>query len=264
MNQVDWYALGSDDRESQKLADAGRRHAWRVSDDRRRVRKLSFVFCTASLMAGLGIGFFFGTPLARFFLSSTPDLASRTLTLALIALGLAVATSGMWIRLAYREWLDKSMIESARRRLESAQANVGSVDQQADLKPLWEVTQRRLDYYHRIATSQAEKSFHNARRAILFGLVFIVVCAILAAAASSTPAAVVVGVLGVSGGGLAGYIASTFLRMQESTSGQLTEYFRQPLQYSKILAAERLLKTIDDAGQRSAATSAVAQAIVTE
>ncbi|MEV6411897.1 hypothetical protein [Kribbella sp. NPDC051718] len=263
MAWIDWDALGSLDRERSQLAE--RRKAWRDSAVRRRVWTLSFILCGVALVVGLAIGFLFAIPLARFFLGRSqeepPGLAAGTLTVGLICFGLAGLSSAVWIRLAYVEWLDELLTENARNQLRTAQANIGSIDQMAEFGALWEVTQKRLDYYHRIATSQAEKSFHNARRAILFGLAFIVVCAFLAAATSSTPAAVVVGVLGVSGGGLAGYIGSTFLRMQESTGVQLKEYFHQPLEFSKILAAERLLMKIEDTGKRADAMQAVAQSI---
>ena len=56
-------------------------------------------------------------------------------------------------------------------------------------------------------------------------------------------------------------MSRTFLRTQEGSAAHLRAYFEQPLEFSKYLAAERLLLNID-ADERAPATSAVALAMV--
>lgn len=111
---------------------------------------------------------------------------------------------------------------------------------------LWRATQTRLDYYHQIATSQSQRSFQYGQFAALAGFGVVVVSAIAAALSASTGAAIAAAITGVAGGGLGGYIGATFMRAQESATVQLRAYFDQPLELSRVLAAERLLDRLDE------------------
>jgi Flp pilus assembly protein TadB len=114
-----------------------------------------------------------------------------------------------------------------------------------DLAALWKVTQQRLDYYHEIATQQARQSFRNAQVAMALGLLILITSAIFVVAAKNTAASIVSGAIGISGATLASYIGRTFIRAQETTASHLRSYFSQPLQFSRYLAAERLLDSVD-------------------
>jgi len=109
------------------------------------------------------------------------------------------------------------------------------------LPALWEVTHSRLDLYHTIATGQARRSFWTAQVAIAIGFMLLIFFAFLAVRASNTAGAITVGTLGAVSGALAGYISRTFVRSQESAAAHLHAYFDQPLEFSRYLAAERLL-----------------------
>jgi hypothetical protein len=86
------------------------------------------------------------------------------------------------------------------------------------------------------------------------GFVLLVVYAVLAATARSTTAEVATGALGVVAAAFAGYISRTFVRSQETLANHLRSYFNQPLEFSRFLAAERLLHSIEglDETQRAA------------
>ncbi|WP_330462184.1 hypothetical protein [Streptomyces sp. NBC_00775] len=99
----------------------------------------------------------------------------------------------------------------------------------------------RLDLYHRIATDQAEESFRNAQIAMASGFVLLVGFTVAAVFAGNPTASIVAGALGVTSAGLAGYVSRTFVRSQESAAGHLRAYFDQPLEFSRYLAAERLI-----------------------
>ncbi|NEA23894.1 hypothetical protein [Actinomadura bangladeshensis] len=115
------------------------------------------------------------------------------------------------------------------------------------LTALWEVTHSRLDYYHQIATGQADRSFRNAQRAMSIGFGLMVVFAALAAFLSrNAVASVVAGSLGAVSAGFAAYISRTFVRSQESAATHLRSYFNQPLEFSRYLAAERMLNSLKD------------------
>ncbi|WP_369213902.1 hypothetical protein [Streptomyces flavofungini] len=131
------------------------------------------------------------------------------------------------------------------------------------LSELWTVTHRRLDLYHEIALGQAARSFRNAQVAMVLGFVLLVAFVIVALQASTTAGSVVAGSLGAVAAGLAGYVSRTFVRSQEAAAGHLRAYFDQPLEFSRYLAAERLVadsKLSDE--QRAEVVTALAQAMI--
>ncbi|MFG2224078.1 hypothetical protein [Streptomyces sp. NPDC048644] len=109
------------------------------------------------------------------------------------------------------------------------------------LSELWAVTHRRLDLYHEIALSQASRSFRNAQIAMGLGFFLLVAFLFMALRASTTAGSVVAGGLGAVAATLAGYVSRTFIRSQEAAAGHLRAYFDQPLEFSRYLAAERLI-----------------------
>ncbi|MFS1302311.1 TRADD-N-associated membrane domain-containing protein [Streptosporangium longisporum] len=154
--------------------------------------------------------------------------------------------------------------ERARQALRQAENTLGEGDRLA-LPALWDVTHKRLDYYHQIATSQARQSFRNAQIAMTVGFVLLVVFAVLALRAATPTASVVTGALGAAAAAFAAYIGRTFVRSQESAAGHLRAYFDQPLEFSRYLAAERLLEAMDtlEPEQRTAIAGDLLRAIVT-
>lgn len=131
-----------------------------------------------------------------------------------------------------------------------------------ELVRLWETTSRRLDLYHQIATRQAEQSFRHAQIAMAVGFATIVVAASIAAlAARTTAGSIVSGVLGATGAAMAAYIGRTFVRSREVAAAHLRSYFLQPLEFSRYLAAERLIGTLA-AEARPSAVDHLAQAII--
>ncbi|MGW4552449.1 hypothetical protein ACWEOV_02210 [Streptomyces sp. NPDC004365] len=109
------------------------------------------------------------------------------------------------------------------------------------LPELWAVTHRRLDHYHGIALGQAKQSFLSAQIAMGLGFTLLVVFVIVALNASTVAGSVVAGGLGAVSAALAGYVSRTFIRSQEAAAGHLRAYFDQPLEFSRYLAAERLV-----------------------
>jgi hypothetical protein len=126
----------------------------------------------------------------------------------------------------------------------SDDAQPGGVDaEQArlTLSELWAVTHRRLDHYHGIALGQAARSFRNAQISMWVGFLLLVGFTIVALQASTTAGSVVAGALGAASAALAGYVSRTFVKSQETAAGHLRAYFDQPLEFSRFLAAERLI-----------------------
>ncbi|MFI8942780.1 hypothetical protein [Streptomyces syringium] len=109
------------------------------------------------------------------------------------------------------------------------------------LARLWSLTHRRLDLYHEIATNQARRSFVSAQISMGVGFALLVLFVVLALNVSSTTGVIVTGGLGAVSAALAGFISKTFVKSQQSAADHLKAYFDQPLEFSRYLAAERLL-----------------------
>ncbi|WML82553.1 hypothetical protein [Streptomyces sp. VNUA74] len=120
------------------------------------------------------------------------------------------------------------------------------------LSDLWSVTHRRLDHYHGIALAQAAKSFQNAQFAMVVGFLLLVGFAAVGLTVGTTAGGIVTGTLGVTAAALAGYVSRTFVRSQETAASHLRAYFDQPLEFSRYLAAERLIADANLSEERRA------------
>ena len=138
-------------------------------------------------------------------------------------------------------------VREAEARLEAALAEPRTEGTRSGLKlsELWAVTHARLDRYHGIALKQARASFLSAQVAMVTGFAMLVVFTVLGLRSETTAGSVVAGALGVASAGLAGYVSRTFVRSQEAAATHLRSYFDQPLEFSRYLAAERLLNDSD-------------------
>jgi hypothetical protein len=129
---------------------------------------------------------------------------------------------------------------------------------------VWNVTQKRLTYYHEIATMQARRSFRNAQVAMSLGFIFLIIFAALSFRATSTTVGIITGALGAISAGFAGYISRTFVRSQETAAMHLRGYFSQPVEFSRYLAVERLVSTLKglDEKQRNELMASIVKFIV--
>ncbi|MFI5758486.1 hypothetical protein [Streptomyces sp. NPDC051569] len=145
-----------------------------------------------------------------------------------------------------------------------ADARTPTVPPRLTLPELWTVTHTRLDLYHDIATGQARRSFRNAQAAMITGFLLLIVFVAVALQASTTAGSVVAGGLGAVSAALSGFVARTFVKSQETAAAHLRAYFDQPLEFSRYLAAERLIadSALTDE-QRAEALTALVQAMVT-
>jgi len=141
-----------------------------------------------------------------------------------------------------RDFSDEVTVASAEKKLQDAEAAVVDKGDGASLAELWNGTQKRIDYYHKIATSEAKRSFFNAQLAAAGGFLIVIAAAIAAAAASSTTASVAAGATGAVGGALGGYVGRTLIQMQQEAESNLRAFFQQPVQVSQALLAERMAR----------------------
>ncbi|MCD5341528.1 hypothetical protein LR392_04700 [Arthrobacter sp. AK04] len=120
-----------------------------------------------------------------------------------------------------------------------------AVDGKLDLPSLWALNQDRIEYYHRVAFAQAENSYKTAQAAGLAGFIAVLGLGALAAFAGGGTASIAAAAVGVAGAAMSAYIGATFVKTQQASSEQFRQFFQQPVEVARVLAAERLIATLE-------------------
>lgn len=129
---------------------------------------------------------------------------------------------------------------------------------------LWSQAQNRLDLYQRLAKSQSTISFWMLMLIATSGFVLVGVVAWQAAQSRTTTGGLTAGAVGIVGAGLAGYIGRTFQQTYREATRRLIDYFEQPLQLTRLLAAERLLRRLSGPSADNAVTMIIQAALGVE
>jgi hypothetical protein len=138
------------------------------------------------------------------------------------------------------------------REQEEEAAEQLSPEEDTGFKALWAATRNRIDTYHSLALDQAQKSFLGTQIATYAGFAIIVGLGIAAAAAPTLAGSLTAATLGVIGGGLSTYVASTFMKSQAQAMDQLRQFFNQPMEFTRLLSIERLLEDLPEADKTTA------------
>ncbi|MFI6909765.1 hypothetical protein ACIBKY_51480 [Nonomuraea sp. NPDC050394] len=206
-----------------------------------------WVLTAAMLLAGVVVVAFiiFVTfRLSDVFGGSSPSMTAQANPAdftAIVVFIIGVVALGVFLVVVFvlvEQVRERRRAERSVRLLRAAEASLAR-EEALSLRTLWDVTHKRLDYYHEIATSQARRSFRNAQFAMVTGFLLLAVFAYLAITATTTSTAIVTGALGATAAAFGAYVGRTFVRSQESTASHLRAYFNQPLEFSRYLATER-------------------------
>lgn len=233
-----------DDESSPEIQEAEKRQAWRESPENAklsRIRRFIWGLTPIAAAGGALVGW------------SYAGYSHNRGQYAAIGAGIGILT-WLYIGIYYlflaqrqlkRAFDDRRLLHRSRDALKEAEEKLKE-SSSTEFGVLWDATQKRLDYYHKIATTQSEKSFLYGQIASAAGFAVILVAAIIAGLSKTPTASIVAGLTGAAGGGLGAYIGATFMKTQDVASTQLRAYFLQPLEFSKYLAAERLVKQIPE------------------
>ncbi|MFI6001289.1 hypothetical protein ACIA98_12820 [Streptomyces sp. NPDC051366] len=231
-----------------KIKAARERQAWRKSEEYRKAKRLTlyFIFFTPIPAA-------VGAIISAAIIPDDQQMMAATYG-ATIGIGMWVYVILFWKLSTRSEWKqayrDRLLLGEVQEEWKKADLEISAGA--TDLAPLWDATQKRLDLYHSITTTHAQRSFFWGRIAAGVGLATLLVSAIVAGLASSPTGSVVAGVAGLGAGGLSAYIGATYIKTQDRASDQLRAYFNQPVQFLNLLAAERLLDRLDSENQTAA------------
>jgi hypothetical protein len=137
--------------------------------------------------------------------------------------------------------------------LQNRERDLAESGEPLSLAALWSVTQDRIEYYHQIVTSQSEVSFRNGAITSYLGFGLLVMLAVVSVfTAGNLAVSVTLGVLGAIGAALSGFLGATFIRLHSESSAQLREFFSQPVEFSKLLGAERLIDSLPEEDRAAA------------
>lgn len=230
------------------------RNAWAASTERSAAYRRLWVY--ASLLALLAVGltvslFLWERDLYSHRVTTSPPSPWWLYSLMIwITLGLADALIYPSVYHRAMDRLDDRLREAA---LQRAEEKVATSAEELSLHALWALTQQRIDHYHRLATSQSTTSFRIGQAIMILGFVAVVALGIFAASATNGTAAIAASVVAVAGAALSGFVGATFMRSQSEASSQLREFFLQPVEFSRLLGAERLIQLLkEDAAKERA------------
>lgn len=237
------------------------RNAWAASTERSAAYRRLWVY--ASLLALLAVGltvslFLWERDLYSHRVTTSPPSPWWLYSLMIwITLGLADALIYPSVYHRAMDRLDDRLREAA---LQRAEEKVATSAEELSLHALWALTQQRIDHYHRLATSQSTTSFRIGQAIMILGFVAVVALGIFAASATNGTAAIAASVVAVAGAALSGFVGATFMRSQSEASSQLREFFLQPVEFSRLLGAERLIQLLKEDAAKERAIEHIIQA----
>jgi len=241
------------DRQHDRLERAKARKLWLDSPERQQSMRVARVATCVVLLVSVLVGLSYYWLNNDYYVESV--YSTRELVLAALASGglclfilgfIAFYVWGFYRMIMRKTLSDSVLIAESEAALREAEDVVGANLQGLELSSLWSLTHSRLDYYHQIATRQAEASFRNSQLAMASGFAVVTLSIFISLIPSSTTSNIVAGVLGATAAALSGFVSRTFLHAQETASAQLRGYFLQPLEFSRYLVAERLLGTLPE------------------
>lgn len=233
--------------------DALWRLRWRESTEYQGIASLrSRALMTGVSLAALVLTLWYATPLRYDLGIDSAFSAVIGLYIGLFALMIPLYPAALRVRNARRAFDDRMTLGLVSDLQEEERALAQSEDGKTDLASLWAITQKRIDLYHSIATTQAQNSFRVGQMAAVAGFGSIIALGALAAFTKSGTGAIAASVIGVAGAAMSGYIGATFMRAQAEASAQLRAFFLQPVEFSRMLGVERLLDDLTDSDRAAA------------
>lgn len=238
----------------QTLDGATFRVLWVDSQEYKALKKFGVWVAVVTLLALIGVMVAFSLIWSRVVEQVGSLGGASVLTLYLFGTPIAAAFL-IYIRMLQLKRLFNDRLTSGiAQQLQSEEGELAAhaTDGQLELASLWAATQKRIHLYHTIATSQAEQSFKVGQRASIAGFILVIGLGLAAAFATSGTASIAAAAVGVAGAAMSGYIGATFMKAQSEASAQLRQFFLQPVEFSRLLGAERLLNTLPDAHKAEA------------
>ncbi len=140
-------------------------------------------------------------------------------------------------RRAFLERLQFEKSEEVRKAVDNIDLTGGQ-----QFKTLFELNRKQLDAYHVLTMRHAQASFRNAQIAALVGFSLLVAGVVIALQTKDTSSRIAVASLSGIATLLSGYVSKVFFVSNRQAMKDLADFYKQPLEASKLLAAERLVR----------------------
>lgn len=128
----------------------------------------------------------------------------------------------------------------------AAERAIEEVTDPGDLLGLMRANKKQMEAYDTLARSQASSAHFASMIAGAFGLVAIVAGVLVIVFTGDASTKYAAAFLTAAATATSGYVAKTFIRVQDGTMKQMRFYFQQPLVQSYLLSAERLASQLPE------------------
>lgn len=115
-----------------------------------------------------------------------------------------------------------------------------------DLLGLMRANKKQMEAYDTLARSQASSAHFASMIAGALGLMTIIAGVLVIVFTADTSTKYAAALVTAAGTATSGYVAKTFIRVQDGTMQQMRFYFQQPLVQSYLLSAERLVSQLPE------------------
>lgn len=221
-----------------------RTRTWRTSSEGAQARRRFLtVALVGMVMAYLGVFLAFAPLLtgASYF-GLDPQLSTLLgVTSVLTGTGtlLTAATSMNTARAAF-------YADAEARAQGAADKAIEEVTDPDDLLGLMRANKKQMEAYDALARSQASTAYVASMIAGAIGLLAIVAGVLVVVFTGDASTKYAAAFLTAAGTATSGYVAKTFIRVQDGTMDQMRFYFQQPLVQSYLLSAERLVSHLPE------------------
>jgi len=183
-----------------------------------------------------------------------------SLAAILAAIGILMTAEALNRESAQRARFYEEQEAQARGHLSEALTDLRDID---DVVGLMRANRRQMDAYDAIARGQADASYRSSRLAMFGGLAVLTIGMGVTLFAPSSSTKYSAAVLTAVGAAIGGYIAQTFISVQQRAMDQLNFYFQQPLVQSYLIAAERVAERLP-AKERTQALTSIVEVLVSK
>lgn len=144
-------------------------------------------------------------------------------------------------------------------KAQEVQKAVDDLGEDLSLPKLVRLNRRQLDEYHVLSVRQATIAFRNMQWAGIAAFIVLVLGIYTAFEQTDTVGQIATATLSGLGTTLSAYVSSVFYRSYRDTTDQLKHYYREPIEASRLLTAERISK---DRGIAPAVRSSIVEHVL--
>jgi Flp pilus assembly protein TadB len=181
--------------------------------------------------------------------AATNEETMISIWLLFIGGGFALAFIG---GLIWRYVRDEKRRDFQNRTILSRTGSDQPADLPLDLQSLWRYNKDQLQRYHHLVLNYATSARRTTQLTLTTGFAFLLIIGIVAVLARTVPGAIASSVVVAAGAAVTGFVAQAVLRNSDTSSKEVSAFFSHPLDFERMLAAERIIQEMPEASQEAA------------